>query len=230
MNAALNRSLLAIFFVAALVFGSALLSAQVRLDFRQLKDHARERFSSDRVSVIARWQEMFEGLAGKSELDQVISVNEFFHENVIYQLDETLYGVEDYWATPLQTLGHGRGDCEDWAIAKYVSLRNLGIPEGRLRLIYVSAQIGGARSPIRRAHMVLGYYETPNAEPMIMDSLLSSVLPASERTDLSPTFSFNADGLWVGRGSSRAAGTPTARLSHWRDVLNRMREEGVRLQ
>lgn len=230
MHAALSRCLPLVLVLLVLVFCSALLPAQMKLDFREIERQLRERFANDRAEVIMQWRQMLEEVADHSELEQVRRVNEFFHRNVVYQRDEVLYGVEDYWATPLETLGQGLGDCEDWAIAKYASLRHLGISEERLRLIYVRAQIGGPRSPIRRAHMVLGYFETPNAEPVIMDSLISSVLPASERTDLSPTFSFNADGLWVGRGSSRAAGTPTARLSHWRDVLDRMRREGVRLQ
>lgn len=230
MHPALNRSLLALCAVAILGCCFGLLSAQVKIDFRLLKQHMLERFSTDRVQVVLRWRQLLNEIADDPELDQLFKVNDFFHRHVRYQLDMTLYGEEDYWATPLQTLGHGLGDCEDWAIAQYVSLRNLGVPDKRLRLIYVRAQIGGPRSSISRAHMVLGYFETPEAEPMIVDSLVSSVLPASERTDLSPVFSFNANGLWVGQGSSRASGTPTARLSHWRDVLDRMRREGVRLQ
>lgn len=230
MYAALTRSLLAVCTAFILFWCSALLSAQLKIDFQLLAEHMRERFSADRVEVILRWRKMLEEIADKPESEQLISVNDFFHRNVRYQLDTTLYEVNDYWATPLETLGHGLGDCEDWAIAKYVSLRHLGVSDENLRLIYVRAKIGGPRSPISRAHMVLGYFETPGAEPMILDSLVSSVLPASERTDLSPTFSFNADGLWVGQGSARAAGTPMARLSRWRDVLDRMNQEGIRLQ
>lgn len=226
----LNRSLPILCVAAILACSFGLLSAQVKIDFRSLKEHMLERFSAERAEVIVRWQQLLEELADAPELEQSLRVNEFFHRNVRYQLDMTLYGQEDYWATPLQTLGHGLGDCEDWAIAKYASLRSLGIPDENLRLIYVRAQIGGPRSSISQAHMVLGYFETPDAEPMIMDSLVSSVLPASERTDLSPVFSFNANGLWVGQSSSRASGTPTARLSHWRDVLDRMHREGIRLQ
>lgn len=230
MRATLIRSLLVVAVVALLAFSAASLPAQLKIDFQQLAEQMRARFPEDRVEVIQRWRQLIDDLGAESEREQLTRINEFFHRHVRYQTDEALYGVEDYWATPLETLGHGRGDCEDWAIAKYVSLRHLGIPDERLRLIYVRAQIGGPRSPISQAHMVLGYFETPNAEPLILDSLISSVLPASERSDLSPVFSFNADGLWVGQGSARAAGAPTARLSHWRDVLDRMHQEGIRLQ
>ena len=50
--------------------------------------------------------------------------------------------------------------------------------------------------------------------------------PASMRSDLTPVFSFNAEGLWVG-GAATSSADPTARLSQWRNVLARMREEGL---
>jgi hypothetical protein len=62
----------------------------------------------------------------------------------------------------------------------------------KLRLIYVRARLGGAGSTQSIAHMVLGYYETPAAEPLVLDSLLDNIMPASQRKDLTPVFSFNA--------------------------------------
>ena len=234
MRPALIRTIVFAGFTILVAFASMRLSTEMdasfRIDFGQLGEQMGERFSEDRIAVLRRWEDLLGDIGQESEREQLLRVNEFFHRNVRYQSDEQLYGVQDYWATPLQTLGHGLGDCEDWAIAKYVSLRHLGIPDQKLRLIYVRAQIGGPRSPISQAHMVLGYYATPVSEPMILDSLIATVLPASERTDLSPVFSFNAEGLWVGQGPAPAAGSPTARLSLWRDVLERMRQEGVQIQ
>lgn len=234
MRPALIRTMLFVGVTMVVAFASMRLAPEpdssLRINFGVFVDQMRERYSENRLEVVGRWQELLEELNQQPDQEQLLRVNEFFHRNVRYQTDQQLYGVEDYWATPLETLGHGRGDCEDWAIAKYVSLRHLGIPDEKLRLIYVRAQIGGPRSPISQAHMVLGYYATPNAEPMILDSLITTVLPASERTDLSPVFSFNAEGLWVGQGPAPAAGSPTARLSLWRGVLERMGREGVRIQ
>lgn len=230
MPVLLKKALFILGALAVVLGGSSLLRAQLEIDFDVLGRQFGERFGQDRRSVILGWQDLLHGIGGDSEHEQLLRVNEFFHRNVRYKTDLALYGAEDYWATPLELLGHGLGDCEDWAIAKYISLRHLGIPDERLRLIYVRAQVGGPRSPVSQAHMVLGYFEHPSAEPLILDSLISSVLPASERSDLSPVFSFNADGLWVGQGAARAAGSPTARLSHWRDVLDRMHQEGIRQQ
>ncbi|MFZ9679745.1 MAG: transglutaminase, partial [Quisquiliibacterium sp.] len=108
-----------------------------------------------------------------------------------------------------------------FSIAKYVSLLLLGVPNEKLRMIYVRARLGGSQI----AHMVLGYYAEPTDEPMILDNLIGSIRPASRRPDLVPVFSFNNAGLWV-PGATASAADPTARLSRWRDVLEKIRAEG----
>ena len=118
-------------------------------------------------------------------------------------------------------LSRGQGDCEDFAIAKYFALMAAGVPSTKMRLVYVRAQTGA----VSQAHMVLAYYEEPGAEPLILDNLLGDIRPASRRPDLTPVFSFNAEGLWQGVGPS-SAGDPSARLSRWRAVLAKAKAEG----
>ena len=153
-------------------------------------------------------------------------VNTFFNRRIAYQSDALIWQQPDYWATPLEILGRGLADCEDYAIAKYMSLRLLGIPAEQLRLIYVRAQLTGPQGPVSEAHMVLGYYADPLGEPVILDNLIGEIYPASRRTDLFPVFSFNSEGMWVG-GATTSSADPTARLSRWRGVLQRMQEEGL---
>ncbi|MFZ9138288.1 MAG: transglutaminase, partial [Hylemonella sp.] len=98
----------------------------------------------------------------------------------------------------------------------------LGVPNNKLRMIYVRARMGATRS---QAHMVLGYYEQPTDEPLILDNLIGSIRQASQRNDLSPVFSFNNEGLWV-PGATASSADPTTRLSRWREVLDRMRQDG----
>jgi hypothetical protein len=74
--------------------------------------------------------------------------------------------------------------------------------------------------------MVLAYYPTPEADPLVLDSLVKDILPASGRPDLTPVFSFNADAIWQGVGGVAVGGTPQQRLTRWRDVLQRGKEEG----
>lgn len=163
-------------------------------------------------------------LAQASALDdpaRLKLVNEFFNRRMLFRDDAEVWGQLDYWASPLESLNKGAGDCEDFVIAKYFSLLASGVPVARLRLVYVRAQLGGGV----QAHMVLAYYADPAAEPLILDNLVSDVRPASRRPDLAPVFSFNSEGLWQGVGM-QSAGDPVARLSRWRTVLEKARAEG----
>jgi predicted transglutaminase-like cysteine proteinase len=201
---------------------------RVDINFVVFHQKMAQRFGQDRVALSQQWERMLLALNGLSELEKLTRVNQFFQNNVRFKSDLALWGVSDYWASPLETLGKGFGDCEDYAIAKYISLRFAGIDDSKLRLIYVRARIGGPHSSVFEPHMVLGYYAEPQSEPLILDNLIGSVNLASERSDLSPVFSFNSEGLWAGHlGSNQAASSPTARLSRWRDVLERMQGEGV---
>ncbi|HEX3139545.1 MAG TPA: transglutaminase-like cysteine peptidase [Rhizobacter sp.] len=158
------------------------------------------------------------------ERAQLQAINEFFNRRILFRDDTEIWGQLDYWASPLETLDKGQGDCEDYAIAKYFSLLAIGMPTSKLRLVYVRAQIGGPGGAVQ-AHMVLAYYAAPGAEPMILDNLITELRPASRRPDLVPVFSFNSEGLWQGVGP-QSAGDPTARLSRWREVLAKARAEG----
>lgn len=153
------------------------------------------------------------------------AVNDFFNRRVNFRDDSVAWGQLDYWATPLEMLAKGQGDCEDYANAKYFTLLASGVPGAKLRLVYVRALLGGPGGPVQ-AHMVLAYYPEPDAEPLILDNLINEIRPAGRRPDLTPVFSFNAEGLWQGVGAVRA-GDPTVRLSRWRELLAKTREEGL---
>lgn len=152
------------------------------------------------------------------------AVNQFFNRRIQFREDIEVWGQEDYWASPVEMLDKGQGDCEDFAMAKYFSLLSLGMPTAKLRLVYVRAQLGGPGGVVQ-AHMVLAYYAQPQAEPLILDNLISELRPASRRPDLTPVFSFNSDGLWQGVGNT-TAGDPMVRLSRWRELLSKARAEG----
>lgn len=165
-------------------------------------------------------QEM-EALAAAPEEDKLKTINTFFNRTVVFRDDRDNWGAVDYWASPIELLNRGIGDCEDYAIAKYFSLIALGVSPAKMRMVYVRAQLGGTV----QAHMVLAYYPEPTAEPLILDNLITDMRPASRRPDLAPVFSFNAEGLWQGVGGS-SAGDPMARLSRWREVLSKAKAEG----
>ena len=185
---------------------------------------AARRLSPRAVEGVRALQPVLASAMALDEDGKLQVVNQFFNRRILFKDDTEVWGQIDYWASPLETLGQGAGDCEDFAIAKYFSLLAIGVPTVRMRLVYVRAQIGGPGG-IVQAHMVLAYYPTPEAEPLILDNLITDVRPASRRPDLTPVFSFNSDGLWQGVGA-QAAGDPVARLSRWREVLAKARAEG----
>ena len=195
-------------------------------DMEKMLRLAEARYGAPAVVAVTQWRDAMATARGLAETEKINRINDFFNRRIVFVDDIEAWGKTDYWATPLESLGRGRGDCEDFAIAKYVSLRSLGVPLDRLRLTYVRAQIGGGS----QAHMVLAYYPSPRAEPLILDNLVGDILPASRRGDLFPVFSFNSEGLWVGSGASeKASGSATARLSRWRDLIARMQAEGIEL-
>lgn len=100
------------------------------------------------------------------------------------------WGKEDYWATPIEFLSTEGGDCEDFSIAKYFALLALGVPDDKLRLIYVKELVIFKQSPT-----ILAYLPTPDADPLVLDNINKSITVGSTGSDLLPVFSFNASGL-----------------------------------
>lgn len=203
--------------------------AQLPATSQRLIEQAQARYGNATAAMVSDWLELQAGLEGSEPALQLEKINSFFNRRLRFEDDIDIWQQADYWATPLETMSKRAGDCEDFAIAKYVSLRRLGVGDEQLRLIYVHARIGGPQSSISQAHMVLGYFASPDADPLILDNLIDDIRPGSRRPDLSPVFSFNSAGLWVG-GASNSSADPSARLSRWRDLLSRMQAEGVELQ
>jgi len=187
----------------------------------QMIDAAMQRYGTAGATAVRDWRALVASLPGKAEELQLRSVNDFFNRRVRFADDQEIWNQPDYWATPIETLGRGAGDCEDFALAKYFSLREAGVDAAKLRLIYVRARIGGPDSSITQAHMVVGYYATPDAEPQVLDNLIGDIRPASRRPDLSPVFSFNSEGVYAGGSVSSIE-----RLTRWKGLLLRMRSEG----
>lgn len=198
----------------------------IATDFQKLANLAESRYGENAKKSILELQRLMSQLKSAPEIEQLRQINLFFNEKIAFEDDMSVWGESDYWASPLESIGKARGDCEDYSIAKYVFLRSLGVPNERLKLTYVRAQIGGPHSKTFQAHMVLSYYATPNAEPFILDNLISDVRQSSRRVDLTPIFSFNSEGLWAGSGTHTKA-TSLNNLSRWRNVLARIQNDGI---
>lgn len=188
-----------------------------------LLEKVRERYSEEAYQNLLQLRDLLGQLASVSESGKVSMINDFTNQHVQFIDDSELWGMEDYWATPLETLGRGAGDCEDFSITKYMLLKKSGVPMEKLRLTYVKARMPSGNI---RAHMVLAYYASPGSDPLILDNLSRELLPASRRQDLYPVFSFNEQGLFLANNPQVRAGSPT-NISKWRDVITRMRQDGL---
>ncbi len=210
--------------MAVALAAATLLSSVGQAWDRDRMTKAAQRLGPRAVAGVKALQPLLAEAAGRDEATLLAAVNEFFNRRIVFTEDQAAWGQNDYWASPLETLEKGMGDCEDYAIAKYFSLLAAGVPVGKLRLVYVRATIGGPGG-LTQAHMVLAWYAQPGAEPLILDNLVGEVRPASRRPDLTPVFSFNSEGLWQGTGSD-SAGDPSSRLSRWREIIAKARAEG----
>jgi predicted transglutaminase-like cysteine proteinase len=157
---------------------------------------------------------LVDSLAGTDISTQLREVNRFFNQ-VPYRSDPQLFGEKDYWQTPLEFLGRFGGDCEDYVIAKYFVLRKLGVDESRLFLTYVKATRQNA------AHMVLSYFKSPTAVPLILDNYDKAIKPATQRGDLLPVYSFNADSLFLAKSAGLGRALPADKIKNrkWDNLL-----------
>lgn len=142
-------------------------------------------FAKNRALALVK---MMNEASSMEEQGKLEKVNNFFNKTP-YGLDKNVWGVSDYWATRFEFIGVDKGDCEDYVIAKYFTLLELGVDSEKLFFTYVKYK------PRNIAHMVLSYYETPNSAPLILDNYNRKIFPASKRNDLIPIYSFSGEDL-----------------------------------
>jgi predicted transglutaminase-like cysteine proteinase len=136
-----------------------------------------------------QWQAVIDGLRGKELMTQLREINLEMNDRR-YVTDPVNWNLPDYWATPFQFL-RKNGDCEDYAISKYMALRDLGIAVDDMRIVVLNDL------NLRIAHAVLAVYV--NGEPYILDNQISTVVPASSIHHYQPVYSINEAGWWLHR-------------------------------
>lgn len=133
------------------------------------------------------WGELRAKAAGRSFAGMLDVVNRFWNAWP-YRLDSEVWGREDFWASPAEFLSRS-GDCEDYCIAKYFTLRELGVPAGDMRIVVVRETVRGA------VHAVLAVYE--GRQVHILDNLVEHVRPMRRVRNYEPYFSVNENGRWM---------------------------------
>ena len=135
------------------------------------------------------WSGFLAGLQGRDRQSQIAEVNRYINRKQ-YVLDPLNYGVPDYWATPGQFLNRN-GDCEDYAIAKFMSLRALGFDDRSLRIVVLRDL------NLRLPHAVLVVYHRGKA--LVLDNQVEHVVPASAIRHYRPIYSINEHSWWLHR-------------------------------
>jgi predicted transglutaminase-like cysteine proteinase len=138
-------------------------------------------------AALGPWLGLLARLRGLPETHQIDAVNRFVNA-VPYSSDQALYGRRDHWATPLELFGRA-GDCEDYAIAKYVSLRRLGLPADRLRIVVVED------TSRRTAHAILAV--RTGGDVLILDNLAIDAMPQAQVTHYRPYYSVSEEARWA---------------------------------
>jgi predicted transglutaminase-like cysteine proteinase len=139
--------------------------------------------------TVKGWKEFIADLQGKDLTTQLKEVNRAFNTRR-YTLDINNWGEEDYWETPYQFLKKN-GDCEDYAISKYFTLKALGVPIEDMRVVALQDL------NLDLGHAVLVVYV--GEKPMLLDNQIASVVPANSIKHYNPVFSINETGWWLHR-------------------------------
>lgn len=208
------------------IFQIILISIVLVLSFCLSGCGTKKKVAIDEVSLdpsrqnIADWRSLIKKNKNSLESEKLEIVNVFFNRFDFVD-DWTLWNRSDYWSTPTEMLTKGGGDCEDFAIAKYFTLRELDVADEKMRITYVIAE------NVKQPHMVLSYYSHPSADPLILDSLVMAIYTGSARVDLVPVYAFNVNGLWLTqkKHSKRLRGAEG--LSLWQDLQRRFNQEAV---
>lgn len=159
---------------------------------------------------------LISSVASLDDQQKLEQVNQYFNKEIRFISDQLLWKIEDYWATPYESLSRRAGDCEDFSLAKYFTLIKAGMDPEKLRITYVKAV------KLQQAHMVLAYYPTPSAEPLVLDNLIPEIKKASKRRDLVPVYSFNASGFWLNKMSGNVRLGGASRVTMWSEFVQRM--------
>ncbi len=136
---------------------------------------------------LQRWQAFLETQRNRPMMEQIAAVHRYANR-LPYVLDSDNYGVEDYWAIAREFLDRG-GDCEDYAITKFFSLKWLGFPVERMRIVVLQD------TNLRVPHAVLAV--DMEGRHLILDNQIDQVVTDDEIVHYVPVYSINEEGWWM---------------------------------
>lgn len=135
---------------------------------------------------IKKWLSFLGSLEGKSDIQKITAVNDYLNK-IKFISDAKNYGQRDYWATPVEFLTRG-GDCEDYAVAKYISLLALGVPKHKMRIAIVDDHV------MKMPHALLVVYH--GAKTKILDNQNPAILDSADISRYKPIYSISQVAWW----------------------------------
>ncbi|WP_198304626.1 transglutaminase-like cysteine peptidase [Arcobacter vandammei] len=203
--------------ILILILSNALFSYEFKLnskDYQNINSSPKKSFIEKRLE---KYSELKIKIKDYELIKKLSHVNSFMNKT-LPQFDTKSSGIDDYWATPKEFLISGHGDCEDYAIAKYFTLLEIGIKKENLYFAVVDVKGN------RGSHMILLYSENKNESPLVMDNLSSVVIPFSKRKDLIPKFAFNEiDSYYLTNDKfTKKINLNWGKENKWEKLLNRV--------
>jgi predicted transglutaminase-like cysteine proteinase len=160
-------------------------SRDIRTEMREVAKCKTDRSSCS--TAAAQFVLMSEEIHGHTGQTRMEIANRLVNGSIRYMSDLAQHGAVDVWSAPLASLASGRGDCEDYAIAKYALLREAGIPESDLRILLVRDRA------IREDHAVLAVHD--EGKWVVLDSRRSLLTTDHELPHFTPLFALNDFGV-----------------------------------
>ena len=159
--------------------------ADIDADLRQIKNCKEN--SAGCSDAARRFLLIVDEVRARSGAARIETANRLINTAIRYMSDLAQHSTVDVWSAPLAALGTGRGDCEDYAIAKYVVLREAGVPEHDLRVLLVRDR------NVREDHAVLAIRSGETWT--VLDNRNSALAPDSELGHFKPLYALDSDGV-----------------------------------
>lgn len=132
------------------------------------------------INILNHYANFMQKIQNETFIRKVELINDYIN-SMMPHYDDFYNTNVDIWSTRAEFLRRGGGDCEEYAITKKESLKDLGIANQHCLLVVKEKASGGY-------HMVLALWENLKKEPLLLDNLSFRVLPLSKRYDLEPMY------------------------------------------
>jgi predicted transglutaminase-like cysteine proteinase len=177
-------------------------------------------YGEQSMGRLRSWQEMIVNSTSAADIEKLRLANEFINRNQLAP-SQDYQDNSNYRATPLEFLILGSGDSEDFAIAKYITLREMGVEASKLRLTYSQSIEDDSYQ------MILAYYQSPDKEPLLLDNIENQIRPASANKDIRPLYSFRSKDILLIHSAIKMdlemQSSPSKEVSRqWHKFVNKM--------